>query len=86
MLGMHLQIAIKISIYCLSYFTKVCYNPNHLITDRRHLLRLWLRDEENGWKIPQKLQKGLGRTWDSLRYEAASDNHRFPLNPEVKLE
>ncbi|KAF8536098.1 hypothetical protein BDD12DRAFT_781852 [Trichophaea hybrida] len=54
--------------------------------NKRYLLRLWLRDQENGWMIPEKLRKGPGKTWDNIRHEATSDNHRFPLNPEVKLE
>ena len=53
---------------------------------RRHLLRLWLRDEEHGWEIPKQLQSGPGRTWDSLRHEVRSDRQRFPLEPEVKKE
>ncbi|KAI9718498.1 MAG: hypothetical protein M1828_006681 [Chrysothrix sp. TS-e1954] len=53
---------------------------------RRHLLRLWLRDEEYGWQIPEKLQSGPGRTWDSLHYEEVSNEQRFVLDPEVKIE
>lgn len=55
-------------------------------SQRRHLLRLWLRDEEYGWQIPDKLQSGFGRTWDSLHYEEVSDQQKFVLDPEVKVE
>ncbi|KAF8994584.1 hypothetical protein BDQ17DRAFT_1392391 [Cyathus striatus] len=47
---------------------------------RRHLLRLWLRDEEKAWKIPE----GLQPLWKRLFYTANIDEHRFPLDPEIR--
>ncbi|EDR04327.1 uncharacterized protein LACBIDRAFT_304456 [Laccaria bicolor S238N-H82] len=47
----------------------------------RHLLRLWLRNEELAWKLPEKLEP----IWKRLYYSATSpDEHRFPVEPEIR--
>ncbi|XP_006458549.1 hypothetical protein AGABI2DRAFT_190826 [Agaricus bisporus var. bisporus H97] len=45
----------------------------------RHLIRLWLRNDELAWKTPAPLQPN----WTKL-YSVAPDNQRFPLEPEVR--
>ncbi|KAL5360420.1 hypothetical protein BJX96DRAFT_184523 [Aspergillus floccosus] len=48
---------------------------------RRHLLRLWLRDPENAWEIPGALR----RKWDSLYAGEASHGVQvFPLAPSMR--
>jgi len=47
----------------------------------RHLLRLWLRNEELAWKIPEELQSN----WKRLYYTATPDEQRFPLEPEIRV-
>jgi hypothetical protein len=47
---------------------------------RRHLLRLWLRNEELAWKLPEKLEP----IWKRLYYSAMPDEHRFPVEPEIR--
>ncbi|KAH8825783.1 hypothetical protein DL96DRAFT_1681900 [Flagelloscypha sp. PMI_526] len=42
----------------------------------RHLLRLWLRDEENAWKILEQLD-GL---WNKLYYTAKPE---VPVEPQI---
>ncbi|KAL0959090.1 hypothetical protein HGRIS_014388 [Hohenbuehelia grisea] len=44
----------------------------------RHLIRLWLRDDELAWKTPKALQ----RSWSKL-YSVPADDQQFPLEPEV---
>uniref|UniRef100_A0A8H7Y691 TauD/TfdA-like domain-containing protein n=1 Tax=Psilocybe cubensis TaxID=181762 RepID=A0A8H7Y691_PSICU len=46
---------------------------------RRHLLRLWPRNEELAWKIPDELQ----HVWKRLYETATPDNEQFPLEPEI---
>lgn len=46
----------------------------------RHLLRLWLRNEELAWKLPEKLEP----IWKRLYYSATPDEHRFPVEPEIR--
>ncbi|KAJ5553333.1 hypothetical protein N7494_002711 [Penicillium frequentans] len=45
--------------------------------DRRHLLRLWLRDPENAWQTPEPLQ----HRWDTVFKNVTEDEQAFPLNP-----
>lgn len=45
--------------------------------DRRHLLRLWLRDPENAWQTPEPLQ----HRWDTVFKDVTEDEQAFPLNP-----
>lgn len=44
---------------------------------RRHLLRIVLRDDENGWNIPEP----LGSALDGM-YEHMPEEERFPWSPE----
>jgi hypothetical protein len=46
---------------------------------QRHLVRLWLRDEEHAWKTPTALQ-GL---WDRLYKDVQPEAQRFPLEPSI---
>ena len=50
--------------------------------DRRHLVRLWLRNEELGWKIPEYLSPN----WQRLYYGLTADpeTQKFPLEPEIR--
>jgi hypothetical protein len=47
---------------------------------RRHLLRLWLRNEDLAWKLPEPLKEN----WERLYYTAKEDEQRFPLEPEIR--
>ncbi|KAF7967849.1 hypothetical protein HWV62_32894 [Athelia sp. TMB] len=48
----------------------------------RHLVRLWLRNEELGWKIPGY----LSANWKRLYYGLTADpeTQKFPLEPEIR--
>ncbi|KAF8346163.1 hypothetical protein F5887DRAFT_125135 [Amanita rubescens] len=48
----------------------------------RHLLRLWLRNEELAWKTPKELQP----RWKQLYYSSAPEEHKFPLEPVIRDE
>ncbi|KAJ7168375.1 hypothetical protein C8R43DRAFT_148893 [Mycena crocata] len=45
----------------------------------RHLVRLWLRNDELAWKTPKPLQE----TWERL-YSVPPEAQRFPLEPEIR--
>ncbi|KAJ7826660.1 hypothetical protein B0H13DRAFT_1736488 [Mycena leptocephala] len=45
----------------------------------RHLVRLWLRNDELAWKTP----KPLVETWQKL-YSVPPEVQRFPLEPEIR--
>ncbi|KAK6330039.1 hypothetical protein TWF718_003467 [Orbilia javanica] len=45
----------------------------------RHLIRLWLRNEELAWKTPGALQ----HIWDKL-YKLEPEEQNFPLEPEIR--
>ncbi|KAJ7700250.1 hypothetical protein B0H14DRAFT_2417325 [Mycena olivaceomarginata] len=45
----------------------------------RHLVRLWLRNDELAWKTPKPLEK----TWRTL-YSNPPEDQRFPLEPEIR--
>lgn len=45
----------------------------------RHLIRLWLRNDELAWKTPGPLQP----IWNRL-YSVGPDDQRFPLEPEIR--
>ncbi|KAJ3514730.1 hypothetical protein NLJ89_g2199 [Agrocybe chaxingu] len=47
---------------------------------RRHLLRLWLRNEELAWKLPSELDL----VWQKIYYASTPDTERFPLEPELR--
>ncbi|KAG0155044.1 hypothetical protein PDIDSM_617 [Penicillium digitatum] len=46
----------------------------------RHLLRLWLRDPENAWEIPQELQA----RWDTVYKDVWAEEQVFPLEPTIR--
>ncbi|KAJ5158403.1 Taurine catabolism dioxygenase TauD/TfdA [Penicillium coprophilum] len=46
----------------------------------RHLLRLWLRDPENAWETPEKLQD----RWDIVYDDLPEDKQTFPLDPALR--
>ncbi|KAG6843465.1 hypothetical protein H0H93_000891, partial [Arthromyces matolae] len=48
----------------------------------RHLLRLWLRNEELAWKTPKELEE----QWQKLYYSTTPDEQRFPLEPFIRAE
>lgn len=45
----------------------------------RHLIRLWLRNDELAWKTPEPLQ----HIWKRL-YSVSPDDQRFPVEPEIR--
>ncbi|KAK0210263.1 hypothetical protein DFS33DRAFT_1250563 [Desarmillaria ectypa] len=45
----------------------------------RHLIRLWLRNDELAWKTPEPLQ----HIWKRL-YSVSPDGQRFPVEPEIR--
>ncbi|KAJ5711149.1 hypothetical protein N7488_005305, partial [Penicillium malachiteum] len=51
------------------------------LNQRRHLLRLWLHDPQNAWKIPEALRS----KWDRLYAEGSSHGEQiFPIEPEMR--
>lgn len=46
---------------------------------RRHLLRLWLRDPENAWPTPERLQD----RWDTLYKDVTEEEQVFPQEPTL---
>lgn len=46
----------------------------------RHLIRLWLRNEELAWKIPEHLDAN----WRRLYYSLTPEQQKFPLDPEIR--
>ena len=46
---------------------------------RRHLIRLWLRDEEYGWETPEMLRS----RWEHVYKDVREDDQVFPLEPNV---
>ncbi|KAJ6438151.1 taurine catabolism dioxygenase [Purpureocillium lavendulum] len=47
---------------------------------QRHLVRLWLRDSELAWKIPEALQS----RWDRVYEGVTAENQVFPLEPSIR--
>ncbi|PVI07016.1 Clavaminate synthase-like protein [Periconia macrospinosa] len=47
---------------------------------KRHLVRLWLRDEEFAWRIPEELKS----RWDKVYEGVTAENQVFPLEPFVR--
>lgn len=47
---------------------------------RRHLIRLWLRDEELHWDTPAALQS----RWDRVYGNVTAENQVFPLEPSIR--
>jgi hypothetical protein len=50
---------------------------------RRHLLRIWLRDEEYGWQIPPIVTESI--IWKRL-FQRRMEDQWFPLGPHLKIE
>ncbi|KAF8712464.1 hypothetical protein AX14_013072 [Amanita brunnescens Koide BX004] len=46
----------------------------------RHLLRLWLRNEELAWETPKVLQP----QWQRLYHSVTPDEHHFSLEPVIR--
>jgi len=51
-----------------------------LILDRRHLLRLWLRDPELAWETPAALKA----RWNELYKDVTEEEQVFPLEPRIR--
>ncbi|KAF6764150.1 hypothetical protein DFP72DRAFT_800152 [Ephemerocybe angulata] len=47
---------------------------------RRHLVRIWLRNDELGWKVPPPLVK----RWEALYDAIPLEKQKFPLEPELR--
>ncbi|KID87632.1 Taurine catabolism dioxygenase TauD/TfdA [Metarhizium guizhouense ARSEF 977] len=47
---------------------------------QRHLIRLWLRDEELHWDTPAALQS----RWDRVYGNVTAENQVFPLEPSIR--
>lgn len=47
---------------------------------QRHLVRLWLRDEEYAWKTPEALRS----RWDKVYADVRQENQVFPLEPFIR--
>jgi hypothetical protein len=61
----------------------VWYLINHearLRLNRRHLLRLWLRDPELAWETPAVLKA----RWDDLYKDVTEEEQVFPLEPKIR--
>ncbi len=63
---------------CLEILVLICTSDNHVL-DSRHLVRLWLRNDELAWKTPKPLEQ----IWKTL-YSVTPEEQRFPLEPEVR--
>jgi hypothetical protein len=48
--------------------------------NRRHLLRLWLRDPELAWETPAALKP----RWDGLYKDVTEAEQVFPLEPRIR--
>jgi len=46
---------------------------------QRHLLRLWLRNDELAWKLPEQYDA----IWKRLYYSTTPDSETFPLDPDI---
>lgn len=67
----------------ISEYTLKFVESKQLITffqSRRHLLRLWLRDEELAWSIPE----ALNETWRRLYYSTPIEKQTFPFEAEIR--
>jgi hypothetical protein len=48
--------------------------------NRRHLVRLWLRDPEHAWQTPPQLQS----RWNDLYHGVVPEKQVFPLEPRIR--
>jgi hypothetical protein len=55
---------------------------DHIGDNRRHLLRLWLRDPENAWETPAPLVS----RWDRVYGGVTPELQAFPLQPHTRSE
>ncbi|KAF8816216.1 taurine catabolism dioxygenase TauD [Phlegmacium glaucopus] len=62
-------------------FTSLLVIARLLIFHSRHLLRLWLRNEELSWKLPKSLQPLWKRNFD-----VKSEDQTFALEPVVRAQ
>ncbi|KAK2462467.1 hypothetical protein APHAL10511_005437 [Amanita phalloides] len=53
-------------------------SPEHT----RHLLRLWLRNEELAWKLPRQFRP----IWQKLYYSLTPEEQQFPIEPFIRDE
>lgn len=53
---------------------------NAKLIDRRHLLRLWLRDPEYEWRKPKDLQERFDRVYAGVTIESSV----FPLEATIR--
>jgi hypothetical protein len=51
-----------------------------LTWDRRHLVRLWLRDPEHAWPTPGPLTERWRKVYDGVQPQ----NEVFPLEPRIR--
>ncbi|KAH8655720.1 taurine catabolism dioxygenase TauD [Xylariales sp. PMI_506] len=49
-------------------------------TQKRHLLRFWLRDPENAWETPEVLKW----RWDQIYSGVSADSEVFPVEPFIR--
>jgi hypothetical protein len=57
-----------------------CVNCVMLISPRRHLLRLWLRDSEHAWATPEPLRE----RWENVYGDVKAEEQIFPLEPKLR--
>lgn len=50
------------------------------VENQRHLLRLWLRDEENAWPTPERLVE----LWECVYDDVHAENQVFPTEPRIR--
>jgi len=60
------------------YTLRICLEL--IVFNRRHLLRLWLRDPELAWDTPEPLQE----LWDRLYKDVTEEEQVFPLEPKIR--
>ncbi|KAJ3506628.1 hypothetical protein NLJ89_g6764 [Agrocybe chaxingu] len=46
----------------------------------RHLLRLWLRNEELAWKLPSE----LNQLWQAIYYASTPETEHFQIEPQIR--
>lgn len=51
-----------------------------LMSCRRHLMRLWLRDPEYAWETPEPLRP----RWDNVYGDVVPEEQVFPLEPRLR--
>lgn len=59
---------------------KSMYDARADSIDRRHLVRLWLRDPANAWRTPE----ALSDRWDRVYKDVKPFSSVFPLEPYIR--